>query len=260
MQKRALFVCVGAVCAIFLLLTCSKSSGPTGPGGGGGMHVQVTNYVRSGNDIITSELSSSCYGTTLVTRTIVDTVPIVLSGNTLKAGVYSLDGNFSDPMAVVVIYYVFSRIGTGSDITGQWNLTGYDYELTAGTLTQIERNELDAQKAEMNASVGQMQVDIGASTITRTYCDADDYMESEAPYLTMLYNISAAKLSCGSVQLTGNISHEVVTLTWDSDGNVTYSSSNSQHASKVVYENPSSGQCPNVPPDWYNQFLTANSR
>lgn len=235
MQKRGLVVCAAAAgAALSLLLTCSKSSNPTGPGGDSGIRTETYSYSLLGsNNIIISfperiDYWSSCNGNVLIayrdtTPAGIDTVFYYISNDSLyiSGGV----GNGG----------IFIRVGSGTGLAGQWSAAGTSQD-------------------------GPDQLDIGAATVMVTFmeCYGDDFMENDAPDITSTYtHVSVVQLACNSVRLTGSTTGEVVTITWDNDGNMTYSSSNSQHASKTVYENPT--LCPNDPPTWYTPFLTGNS-
>jgi hypothetical protein len=231
MRKQMMVFCAIAVCAGVVLFTCSKSGGPTGPAEGGPTSTTY-NYTVSGDTLTVSipqqiTFRSHCNGNTLHAN--YDTIPaqdqsaiFILSGNVLT---------LIEPYDTAT----YTRVGVGGVLTGSWKIT---------ILTENLPDQLD----------------FGPSTVTATYpatCYGDGFMANEATYITANYShVSVTQLSCNIVRLTGGTTGEQVTLTWDSDGNLIYSSSNSQHTTGIVYQNPTS--CPNIAPDWYNLFLTAN--
>jgi len=242
MRKQALLFCVFAVSAGFLMWTCSKDSGPTGPGDGGSVttETRVYSYTVLGSTIIVSIPEdiysySYCNGNTLETYS--DTspahdepMPFVVSGDTLK---------FIEGTDTVVLI----RMGSGSGLIGQWYV------------------------ADTDLQNGQVRLDITTSTLTVTItvnnCYVDDFIDSWNCCGTWAdsasYDITVLKLSCTQVRLTGNISGEVVTISWDTDGNMTFTSNNTGHAAHTWYENPTS--CPNFYPDWYyTDFLYMNPK
>ncbi|MGA2505943.1 MAG: hypothetical protein ABSF80_00510 [Chitinispirillaceae bacterium] len=99
-------------------------------------------------------------------------------------------------------------------------------------------------------------------TVTETFvnCYADDWMSWDWASDSAYYNVTATKVSCTQVTLTGNVTQEKVTISWNSNGDMTYTSTNSGHAAYTYYENPAS--CPdNYEPDWYySGFLDNNNR
>jgi hypothetical protein len=141
---------------------------------------------------------------------------------------------------------VFTRVGSGSGIQGTWTTTMY-----GATVTLV----------------------ITATTLTMTesdisYCVADDFM-TYYPYMydTAYFAITATKLSCTQVRLTGDTTGEQVTITWNSNGDMTYTSNRTgspyYHTAYTYYANPTT--CPNnYEPDWFwsypDGFLTTNMK
>lgn len=113
------------------------------------------------------------------------------------------------------------RIGTGSGIEGQWTSSN-------GAIVQIS-----------------------AGTVIVTPTWADNFMANWADFGSDF--ITAQKTTSNSVTLTGNSTQEIVTITWNSVGDATYSSNQPQHAAGVEYYNPA--DCPNDPPAWVEAFV-----
>jgi hypothetical protein len=133
-------------------------------------------------------------------------------------------------------YDSMTRVDTGSGIQGKWIwatdtlLYGYPYY---GAIFQI-----------------------GPGTMTISISDADKFIM--LPWiLNPQPDISITKTSFYTVFLTGNITGEVVTITWNAAGDATYASNNKLHAQQVVYKKPTS--CPNDLPAWWGQFRAANT-
>jgi hypothetical protein len=229
MRKRTMVIITAAAAAAGLfILTCSKDSGPAGPG----QPSTTWTYTVSGNTIIIDHpqtISTQCYGT----QWSADTADAYTDSAvfTLSAGGDTL---FSQTDQGIM---VLTRIGTGTGIQGQWLTDQYGFDVT---------------------------IEIGPSTITASTCYADIFMGEEAPLIEANYNITVVRQSCSSVLLIGHTTNEQVTITYtqvgDSPDNLdadrTYSSNNAQHAPGTVYANPAS--CPNQAPGWVAQFLANN--
>lgn len=204
-------------CAAALVVTCSDDSGPTGPGGS---NPNVYIYETSGNAIYLFKppfIETRCESATLIS----DTTPAEVD----TAGYLLLNnGNF-----LVIRHHdgeiqSFTRVGAGTGIQGQWTMQGMTVQIDDGTVTLIP--------------------------------DWADQFIGEWAAVALQANITATKNSSSSVTLTGNTSQEVVTVTFNSVGDATYSSTNSLHTTAVDYKNPVS--CPNGPPAWTLEFIYAN--
>ncbi|MGA2505945.1 MAG: hypothetical protein ABSF80_00520 [Chitinispirillaceae bacterium] len=237
MRKRLMIFCVFALAAGLAMWTCSKKSNPSGPGGGdiGGGNTQTLTYYVSGTDIIATfpqEITtySYCNGNSLVTENdtspeYVSTMPYSISGNTLTL-IQSTDTAYYD------------RSGTGSGLTGIWVVVSAPYGWPS-------------------------QLDVTATTIvaTLTNCYADDIIDmwnSGGTYAdSAWYNVTVTKVSCSQVTLHGNVTNEQVTISFNSAGDATFTSTVSGHTAHTYYSNPTS--CPNDYPDWYyTGFLDNN--
>lgn len=200
------------------MAACLNNRGPTGPGDSAS---SVYTYTASGNGICISRplvIETWCNRSTLVS----DTIPAHV--DTMQYALFNGDS--------LLILYTSSwgdtliRIGNGSGIQGQWDRHG-------------------------------MTVQIDGRTITETHNWADEFMAMWAGWGSQYYNITAVKVSALSVSLTGNITHEVVTITWNSAGDETCTSDNPQHARTVWYRNPTS--CPNET-GWVGGFFNDHQR
>jgi len=231
MQKRALVVCAAAAAAaLSLLLTCSKSSNPSGPGEVNSTTTETYSYTTLGGNTIVVSFPQKIYSGSYCNGS-----AVISYHDTVPAFDDTMFYYFSGDSLFVGNGWALIRAGSGSGLTGRWDMVHWDQG-------------------------GPDMVDISASTVIATFynCHGTDFMAYNSSYIASHYtHVSVAQLGCNTVRLTGSTTGEVVTLTWDSDGNMTYSSSDSLHASKIVYENPAT--CPNNPPDWYNLFLTGNS-
>jgi hypothetical protein len=228
MRHGALLFCSATAIASLFLVTCSKDSGPTGPGSPS----TTWTYTASGNTLIIDHpqsISTQCTGA----QWSADTTPAYTDSAvfTLSAGGDTLFSQTNQGTMVL------TRIGTGTGIQGQWLTNQYGFDVT---------------------------IEVGPSTITASTCYADLFMAEQAPYIEANYNITVVRQSCSSVLLIGHTTNEQVTITYtqvgDSPDNLdadrTYSSNNTQHAPGTVYVNPAS--CPNQAPVWVTQFLANN--
>jgi hypothetical protein len=228
MNKRTM--CFAAVAAAGLLMvTCSKSSSPTGPGSPS----TTWTYTVDGSTLIVSHpetIETFCQGVTLLS----DTTPAYSDTSTyfFSAGqdtMFVVDLSSGDTIVLV-------RSGAGSGIQGTWTMHDMGIDMT---------------------------ITVGASTITSSVCFSDMFMLIYAIYLSS-YDVSINSSSCSSVTITGNTTGEVVTITGtqtgdspdNTDFDMTFSSSDPTHASATTYANPTT--CPNSGPAWWPAFLTAN--
>jgi len=232
MHGRTMTFCAAAAVAGIFLLTCSTTDNPpTSPEG-----VRATwTYTVDGNDLIIShpaDTSTRCADTGLVTgfdSAYTDTNWFILSSNN---DTLWTEGEFTGDTNTLV------RNGTGTGIQGQWLMNRGGYDIT---------------------------VEVGSSTITASMCFADLFMGTYGRAIDSLdLNITVNQGSCSSVLLTGNVTHEQVTIIYTQSGNsldnldadVTFQSDNPQHAQSTVYANPAS--CPNKAPDWLTLFFFSN--
>lgn len=228
-MKKPVFLFVLCTAAMaMIMVTCSKKSNPTGPGDGSNT-MTMTYTMLGSNKIITSQPQSItsytyCNGNTLATGydtsdASIDTMGFVISANNDSLIVGSADSAM-----------VFTRVGTGNGIQGQW--TG---------------------------SVGSIVIGPNTITVTETASssgDAEMFVEDWNSY-PEANNVTVAQTSPTSVTLTGNSTHEVVTITFSSTGE-TFTSSIAAHTASTYYYNPTSCPDPDYP-TWYEQFLADNT-
>jgi hypothetical protein len=241
MRKQLMIFCAVAVAAGLVMWTCSKKNNPTGPngdGGGVGNYTQTLTYTDSASNVIATfpqEITtySYCIGSSLVTYndttpSYISTMPYSISGNTLTMIQYNQGYDTA----------VFNRSGTGSGLIGTWLVVSAPYGWPS-------------------------ELDVTASTISAIFnlCYADDFIDmwnSGGIYAdSAYYNVTVAKNSCSQVTLTGNITNEVVTITFNNAGDATFTSTVSGHGVHTVYNNPTT--CPNDYPDWYSPVFLNNN-
>jgi hypothetical protein len=177
---------------------------------------------------------TQCNGNTLVTT--YDTslggimnIKFSVSGNTMSLYLDSIPTTLS-------------RIGSGSGLIGTW--VPNDTAASMPDTLVFSATILTAYGGGGNGNS----------------CRADDYMLYSWPNDTAYFNGTAVQLSCTQVRLTGTVTGEVVTITYDAIGNMTYTSTNTARTPYTWYQNPAS--CPNNwSPDWFyssDGFMSLN--
>lgn len=240
---------------------------------------EVMEYTISGDNLITSSEQtvytySYCDGDSLVSEAdtseaYLDTIPFSVSGNTLKI---AFDEEYFDEAETILItiWGLLSRTGSGSGIEGKWSSSDVEYTVTEGSLTEDEKNEVEAwltlYRAEMN-----MDVEISNGKIEVYYLDSDDsaladvfimvwngeYNDDPSWSDSARYDITVTKVDASTVQLKGNKTDETVTIAL-SEEKETYSSSDPENETGTYYYDPVT--CPNEVPTWYYDFLYNNSK
>ncbi len=240
---------------------------------------EVMEYTISGDNLIFSSEQtvytySYCNGDSLVSEAdtseaSLDTIPFSVSGNTLKI---AFDEAYFDEAEtiLVTIWGSFSRTGSGSGIEGKWSFSDVEYTVTEGSLTEDEKEEVEAllflYRAEMN-----MDVEISNGQIKIYYLDSDDtaaadmfIMEWNGEYYddpsysdSAEYDITVTKVDASTVQLKGNKTGETVTIALSKEKE-TYSSSDPENETGTYYDEPVT--CPNEVPGWYYDFLYNNRK
>ena len=198
-------------CASLFTLTCSKIDKPTGPES---LPPMTFTYTISGDTLFFGG------GQTI------DTSYFCTSGDSLFT---QIDTERMGPDTMLIVNNSLlvwdndsmTRVDTGSGIQGKWIwatdtlLYGYPYY---GAIFQI-----------------------GPSTMTISISEVDRFIMF--PWiLNPQPDTSITKTSFYTIFLTGNITGEVVTITWNAAGDATYASNNKLHAQQVVYKKPTS--CP----------------
>jgi hypothetical protein len=215
-------------CTLLFIITCGKNGSPTSPNET--LDRWTYSYSVSGDTIFIKDLpiidtSIFCQNDTLITS--IDTEHLGL--DTLMI--------VNDSLLMWPGDGAFHRIGTGSGIQGKWIWAsdtlqyGYPYY---GAIFQI-----------------------GPSLITCSISGADGFLTFPWILRNPAPDISIIKASFYTIFLTGNITGEVATITWNDAGDETYASNNKQHTQTIYYKKPKS--CPNDRPAWYYQFLNANT-
>lgn len=237
MSKQVMVLCVSAVIAGLLFWTCSKKN-PAGPDDGGNVPAIETYRYQSNTTAIFMfipwhvDTNRYCADSLLVIN--LDTV----DAYTLPYS-YVITGTTLMLKRTDSAFYTRTETGTG---------------LTGGTWVQNGAvEEFPATMAFAADSVTLTMVDSGGS-------EGDDYIENLWPDDSVNYHLTLSRISGRQVQLTGTVSGETVTFTWNTDGDKTVTSSSAGHDSHIYYANPRS--CPNnpYPPWYYPEFLGPNAR
>jgi hypothetical protein len=236
MRKVVMLSSLFAVIAGLTLWTCSKTSNSVGSGGGS---VPWT-YTRSNDTVFLNDPGTTFSWCDSANPNVRDTEIQAPTKDTMW---YTLSSN-GDTMLVMqnTGAQVCTRVGTGSGIQGAWN-TMFDSLINA-------------------------TIQISATTITLTsVCNAQWFMTLAVPYLTEpFYNITATEVSCNQIILTGNISKEVVTISFSQpvldfdyigEFNTTFTSNIAGHSAFTIYADPVT--CPDEEQAWFETFLSANS-
>jgi hypothetical protein len=136
---------------------------------------------------------------------------------------------------------VYNRSGSGSGLPGTWIATD-----------TVEN--LPVQMVFTEDSVA-----FTMAPAAECYADSE-YVRYLWPLDSADYRLTINRTSCSQVQLTGDSTHETVTMTWNASGDMTMTGSISGHTAHTWYKNPLS--CPNDQyPDWYySEFLGPNAR
>jgi hypothetical protein len=225
--------CVAAISAGLLIGTCGKKNPGSPDDGDTGPTAETYSYTSTDSTIRVSiplhvDTAKYCIDSTLVEE--IDTVLA-----TFLAFSYRIAGA-TLTLIQGIDTAVYDRVGGGSGLSGTWTRYFTDNNLPS-----------------------QISFDTGTKTVTLVYqkCSADDFISEWAAY-SAYYAVTLQRVSCTQVQLTGDSTGEVVTITWNGSCDMTTASSNPAHAAHTWHQNPLS--CPNEDyPDWYyNEFLNDN--
>ncbi|MDB5049334.1 MAG: hypothetical protein JWO30_2405 [Fibrobacteres bacterium] len=216
------------------------------------------------------ESYSYCSGNTLETfldTSRADTVPFELTGSSVTF----LGGRKDTLPSGTIVEQVLNamREGSGSGLEGSWIYRSFQSRLVSGSPTAEELTEMRANDSEMTAflTLNIVRVRFSGGTLS-TFEDIqtaerflgdwngkEDFSGDEPD--SAKYDVAVIVLGKHTVALKGRKSGETVTLTIDSEGNRTYTSSAADHPEYHYVENPKT--CPNdQQPDWYGDFLDAN--
>jgi len=89
-------------------------------------------------------------------------------------------------------------------------------------------------------------------------CRADEYIQYQWPNYSTGFNGTAVQNSCTQVVIHGNTTGETVTINWNGNGDMTYTSTVGGHTAYTWYKNPTS--CPNNwTPNWFWTFINGNA-
>jgi len=234
-KNRAMLFCV-----FMVVLMCSKKNGPTGAGDNGdGGNVKTYNYTVSVDTIIVSLPQRT--DTVIYCDPVADTP--VTEYTTIPAHDSTLFYRISSGSDTLILYLntdtsFFSRSGSGSGLMGTWIATG------------TVHNNSWAQLVFTDTTV----------TVTLRTCYAEDFLNNEWAYDSVDFSVTVKQNSCTSVQLTGDTTHEQVTISWNSSGDMTFTSTTTGHATYTWRKK--SLVCPNNPyPAWYySDFLYLNPK
>ena len=168
--------------------------------------------------------------------------------------------------AIVLHTQSYSRVNSGTDLLGWWELAERSVSLVSGTLTTQEQEKIDSDTAFVNSmmSAGALQIEATEDTIYYYYIGstAELLQDMYAKQIENIPNakyiaIKIAKWSDDQITVTGQITGEVVTITSDDKFNQTFSSTNAAHETFTMYVRIE--DCPiDDPLDWYWEFLTEN--
>ena len=257
MKKGIILLCS---CAITLLCFCSDNPSGSTPDPTRNCFRKYP-YTATSASIEVIEDSSFCIGIDLNHK--FDTV---YSGYNVTQTDLDVDTYDTLSSAIVRHTQTYTRVQTGSDLEGWWELTERNVSLVSGTLTTEELEKLDDDTAFVNSMMteGALQIEITADTVYYYY------VGSIADFLLSLYTkqiegldfarylaVKTAKYSDNQITVTGHITGEVVTITSDEKFNQTVSSSNPAHETYTEYVRIE--DCPiDDPLDWYWEFIMDN--
>lgn len=255
MKKPYLALCLAAT----LLSAGCNSKNPTAPSTG--ILDGSATYTTSGNKLIlfTPEQEvRHCDGLNLVTETQpadTDTIFYELSGNTLS--LWEDSSTFASG-AIAVEKMIFGRSGSGSGLPGTWNFQDVEYAIT-GTATTAEQDSVATEASAESLALANTKLQVRVQGTSVSYYitpDISALFVANSPVDTSLFDIAFSG-SGSALEMTGNKSHEVVTVSMNSQQDVIIASSNTQHATHTYYQNPTT--CPNdMMPEWFEQFFLSN--
>lgn len=175
-----------------------------------------------------------------------------------------------DSQAVIRYVSSHTRLGGGSALIGKWRWTGNDYQVVSGTLTAKPKAAQDLNRENIREMLSKFSftLEFTATTLISSTDQrhADAFVEGWNDGSAGLYSdtagfaMSVRALNANTVEVKGLASGEILKVTLsetNSDFKVT--SNDPTHGAFSYFENPT--QCPSLEePDWYEDFLGANSK
>jgi hypothetical protein len=197
-----------------------------------------------------------------------DTTIYKFSGGALLSSANPLNQAFTSALAVFVpkanalrFYWSMNRIGSGSGITGTWWPESLVYEDPRDTLSLFEKALIDSFVEVYNDSIFDTTLSVAITstkiTMYQQWPAASEMLTQWAAESTG-YAITVDSINDCEIQLTGQHSSEVVTITGNGDKNYLFGSTAAIHADYTYYAtNPVS--CPNpTRPTWWDEFKGGN--
>ncbi len=262
----ALFV-LSAVFSHFSCITSGNIDAASPPAGR--LDGSATYIIKDSILILTSlpntHFYTYCDGNTLKSQkesseVITDTVQYLVSKNIFSI---SYSKFYPSSLANVKFTNTYNRQGGGTTLLGTWIFTHEDYVILNGSLDSADKISADKSISLLNNKV----LNGAIITIVFTATKSDSYY-LRAPIFAerFIMDFNAAKfhgtvtkVDHNTVQLVGNISHEVVTISENTNLEIIYTSSDTTHKTFTFSEVPKS--CPDIyRPDWYAIFLDANPK
>jgi hypothetical protein len=269
MSKARMAIC-GAIIAVFLYQCAKTGTNPVDTGTTPAQAKQTMGYSVNGDTIVFYTTTDGfCNGDSIAIPE-PDSVLLhfEITGTSLRIYNYpeSLK-DMNDPEVMIQPYDEYTREGSGTSLNGRWKLARSGYVWLQGNLTNVEKETVDSEYNEVGDDSYEFEFDGDSVSIISQFSLAEEFVEvwtdadpTADPTLADSSNTSATALQVNdsTVQLTGGITGEVVTIVFSSNGDETYSSSVAANATGVYYAVPAT--CPNAPPAWYQDFLAANQK
>jgi hypothetical protein len=216
--------------AILLFAGCTEDMSPSAPipgGTGANILMMQMNYTASGSQLTVYIVSTHCDSNVLVTERDTSTGTYSIHGDTLL----SIDSTNDTTK--------FKRYGSGNGLQGTW------IPLDTATF-----------------SYGNAYMVVGASTmqvwVPKTYL-IDEMKQGMLGAFQQLPGITVDTSVAGVIKLTGNTTHEVVTITANSQGQLVWSSTLASHTT-FAYTMINPTTCPQeMMPAWLTEFMLANT-
>jgi hypothetical protein len=262
----------GIIAAVIIIIGCNTSNNSDNSDNPSGTFIVSYSYSIKSDSLVFSYPAGDftyCNGSTLVSSHADSTATYYkVIGNNLCL-FYDDPETLSSNASTIVIreYSSCLRVGGGSGLAGVWKDNGVKYDLLAGSVTpgviyenhygeSVDLNNLYQSSAEIEYQFSENKFSVYYQS---SFYDIflDDWNSGED---SSYYAITVTKVNSSSVKLSGRITTEVVTIssTKPTCGDKTYSSNIPAHTTGIYYYNPL--QCPNAPPAWYWDFMSANTR